>query len=195
MLTSDEIIAFHDRSVNDWHGGEPVADEIGLLQIVAEEHLRNFKLWHVEDEARRRDVDDTYIAEQKRSIDRLNQERQDHIEKVDEEIIRAWPWVVVEHMPMNTETPGSVIDRLSIAALKIYHMAQEVARTDVDEAHRDKCRGRFEILMRQRRDLAEAFDLLIDDLKNHRKRLQVYRQFKMYNDPATNPALYRKSTS
>jgi len=188
-----EIVALQDRLVAEWHQTNPVAAEIGIMGIVRDQHLRNFRLWHVEDEARRRDVDDAYIADCKRQIDKINQSRQDHIEKIDEALIAAIG-AGDEALPTNSETPGSIIDRLSIGALKIYHMNEEVVRADADDAHRQKCADKVLVLRRQRNDLAEAFDQLMVDLRDGRKRLNVYRQFKMYNDPTLNPAVYRKNS-
>lgn len=207
-LDSSCIPALHDHLVAAWHtdvAGDDdaaVADATNLIKgleppaaaflaLAAAQHLRNFRLWHIEDEARRTDVDDVYIAAQKRGIDRTNQQRQDLIEKLDEALIDAWPWVVADaSLPMNTETPGSVIDRLSIASLKIWHMREQTERGDADDAHRAKCRDRLAVLLRQREDLSGSLTRLLDDLRERRLRLQVYRQFKMYNDPTLNPAVY-----
>ncbi len=192
QLRSSNVTLFHDMMVTKWHVETPVAGSGDILRVIEEQHLRNFLLWHTEDEARRRDVPDSFIAEQKRKIDRFNQERQDYIERIDETIIRSWPWVAENAaLPMNTETPGSVIDRLSIASLKMFHMREETERTDATDEHRRKCMEKLEILRRQRGDLAAALDQLLDDLHDRRKRLQVYRQFKMYNDPTLNPAVYK----
>lgn len=197
-LNAKTLVALQDRLVLDWHGAAATDDDAligtatnGFFGLVACQHLRNFRLWHVEDEARRLDAGDDHIAAQKRAIDHINQQRQDLIERLDEALIAAWPWVIEDpQLPMNSETPGSVIDRLSIAALKIYHMSEQVGRSDVAEAHRVKCRDRLAILNRQQLDLAGALDELFNDLRWRRKRLQVYRQFKMYNDPTLNPAVY-----
>jgi hypothetical protein len=195
LLDVSAVTALHDHYVRAWHDGpqEILKSSSPVIDVVAEQHLRNFRLWHTEDEARRRDVDDSYIAEQKRKIDRFNQERQDLIEKIDEALIAANPRIAEESSaPMNTEMPGSVVDRLSIASLKIFHMREQTERTDVDEAHREKCRQKLSTLERQRRDLAGALELLLADLTAGRRRMQVYRQFKMYNDPNLNPAVYGK---
>jgi hypothetical protein len=195
LLDVPAVTALHDRYVLAWHEGpQAVMEKAGsIYAIIAEQHLRNFRLWHTEDEARRRDVDDGYIAEQKRTIDRFNQERQDLIERIDEALIAANPRIAEEsNAPMNTEMPGSVVDRLSIGALKIYHMKEQTERADVDEAHREKCREKLATLERQRRDLAVALELLLEELSVGRRRMHVYRQFKMYNDPNLNPAVYGK---
>jgi hypothetical protein len=190
------ILALHDELVAAWHVRVPpplAPENVDWNGLVTQQHLRNFLLWHEEDEARRRDVDDAYIAEKKRAIDRFNQQRQDLIERLDEALIARLPWVLENPaLPLNSETPGSIIDRLSIASLKTFHMLEETRRTGVDAAHRERCRERVRIIGEQRGDLAGAFDALIGDLAARRKRMRVYRQFKMYNDPNLNPALYGK---
>lgn len=212
-IAPSAIAQLHDHLVAAWHrevaaddaraaadgapivAGSAAADgSAAFLARVAAQHLRNFRLWHIEDEARRTDVDDAYIAAQKRAIDRTNQERQDLIEKLDEAIIAAWPWVLEDaSLPLNSETPGSVIDRLSIGALKIWHMREQTEREDASEEHRAKCRERLAVLCRQREDLAGSLARLLGDLRDRRLRLQVYRQFKMYNDPSLNPAVYARA--
>lgn len=194
-LNVSEIVALQARYVGAWHEREIAFAETGILGRIAREHECNFRLWHIEDEARRRDVGDDYIAAQKRAIDEWNQKRNDAIEAIDEALIEAWPWIAEPNaLPLNTEPAGAAVDRLSIAALKIFHMAEQTARRDVDEAHRARCREKLAILERQRDDLAVSLDRLLLDLQRRRKRLQVYRQFKMYNDPALNPAVYGSKT-
>lgn len=193
LVPADEIVAWHDRFVVKWHKEKIDLAGDGFLRRVLENHACNFHLWHIEDEARRKDVDDAYIAEQKRKIDYWNQKRNDEIERIDEWIVSLWPWVIEnEDLPMNSETPGSIIDRLSIASLKIFHMRQETEREDVEEGHIVECRSKLEILQQQRSDLEIALAELFEDLRERRKRMRIYRQFKMYNDPRFNPALYRK---
>ena len=177
-----------------WHAEEPAfeGDAAHLRDAVLMEHLVNFRLWHVEDEARRTDVDDSVIADCKRRIDALNQRRNDLMEKVDEAVNRA----VLEFLPDDareasaTETLGAALDRLSILALKIFHMREQAERSDVDEAHRTNCAKKLAVLERQRDDLRAAILGLVDEYAAGDKRPRVYYQFKMYNDPALNPAVY-----
>lgn len=185
-----------DRCLAFWHT-DP-ADHRGagvkLHPLAMELAWRNYCLWHEEDQARRTDVSDSVIAGVKRNIDRFNQERNDHIERLDEMIL-AW---LVSRLPMaiageiNSETPGSIIDRIAIMSLKIYHMAEDAARDDVDAAHRERSRQRLAILREQRDDLWGALGRLLADYLAGRKRMKLYRQFKMYNDPTLNPELYRR---
>ncbi len=190
--------------VERWHQVEPDADDSasagrtpegpsldGLRVLVRAEHLVNFRLWHVEDEARRTDVDDAAIARCKRRIDGLNQTRNDLIERVDACLVDllepSLPATAARH---NTETVGNALDRLSILALKAFHMDEQARRDDASEEHRRSCRGRLEVLMDQRVHLARAVAELLADYAAGAKRPLVYRQFKMYNDPSLNPQLY-----
>ena len=197
----DALVALHDEAVGGWHHDEaaasrrlegpapdPGSESSELWRVIGREHLVNIRLWHEEDQARRRDVDDATIAAVKRRIDGLNQARNDLVERIDEEILAA-VGPAPDGVPLHSETPGAMIDRLSILALKVYHMGEESERADADEAHRAACRARRGVLEEQRADLAACLAELLDDLVAGRRRVRLYRQFKMYNDPATNPAL------
>ena len=151
-------------------------------------HRCNCRLWSEEDQARRRDVGDSAIAANKRSIDGFNQQRNDAIEKVDEALLALLP--PVEQGRLNSETAGAMVDRLSILALKVYHMRIQTERRDADAAHLETSRARLARLTEQRSDLAGCFDALLADCLAGRARFKVYRQFKMYNDPKFNPYLY-----
>lgn len=184
-----------DRYQIFWHS-EPAqydALAIDLNPIALELAYRNYLLWHEEDKARRTDVDDSAIATVKRAIDKLNQQRNDLIEKLDEailaEISKTIPDPATE--TINSETPGSIVDRISIMTLKIYHMDEDSRRDDIDEEHRQRSRHRLAVLKLQRRDLYEALRQLLEDYLSGRKRMKLYKQFKMYNDPSLNPELYR----
>jgi hypothetical protein len=176
-----------------WHSAAPDNNYDGLHGIVCQQHQFNFLLWHEEDIARSPDVSDRRIAAVKRSIDRYNQQRNDWIEKIDESLLDLLAQEGVLPQPaarLNTETPGSAIDRLSIMALRIYHLAEQLARDDADEDHRGKVRQRLDRCRLQHADLCQSLAELFDDLWVGRKLLKVYRQLKMYNDPNLNPYLY-----
>ncbi|MCI9054829.1 MAG: DUF4254 domain-containing protein [Muribaculaceae bacterium] len=156
-----------------------------------EKNLIDARQWHMEDIIRDPAIDPVAALELKRRIDRSNQERTDMVEEIDELFRRKYAAVaVLPGATINTETPAWAIDRLSILALKIYHMAAEVARTDASAEHIARCRGKLDILMQQREDLSGAIDTLLNDIAAGRKYMKVYKQMKMYNDADTNPVLY-----
>ncbi|MFH1414871.1 MAG: DUF4254 domain-containing protein [Elusimicrobiota bacterium] len=196
IVKSPEIITRQKEIIEKMHAGDTsLPPEDIFFTAVAGNALKNYNLWHLEDDARMTDVSDSRIADIKRKIDKENQKRNDFIEKIDEvllDILSHTPEDGKAALPVNSETPGSIIDRMCIAGLKIYHMEEEVRREDAADDHRKKCKNKLEILEIQLEDLAAALDLLIDDLFHSRKQLRVYRQFKMYNDPALNPSIYGK---
>ena len=129
----------------------------------------------------------------KRRIDRSNQDRTDLVEQIDSYFRLKYSDVqILPDARLNTESPAWAIDRLSILALKIYHMREQAERTDATAAHREKCGAKLQVLLEQQRDLSLAIDQLLDDIQAGRKYMKVYRQMKMYNDPSTNPVLYKK---
>jgi len=186
------------QEVIAWHSGEPELSSLPqqnlfLPEIVRQEHLCNFKLWHVEDKARRKDVSDHVIAECKRTIDRLNQKRNDWIEQIDTWIVRhIAPILPPKAKRYHTETIGSILDRLSILSLKIYHMQEQTQRTDVNDQHVQKCAHKLAILEEQHQDLKQGLLELVDEYFQGIKKPKVYFQFKMYNDPSLNPELYKR---
>lgn len=193
MIRVQDILDLHESTVTLWHHQEIRNPYNGLLQVVCEQHTFNYLLWHEEDIARSTDVTDKRIAEVKRAIDRYNQQRNDGIERVDAWLIEALAQQGVTPQPtarLNTETPGSSIDRLSILSLRIYHLQEQVERSDATAEHRQKAAERLAICRTQRADLSGALAELLDDLVAGRKRLKLYRQLKMYNDPTMNPYLY-----
>jgi hypothetical protein len=193
MIDVERVTALQKAAVARWHEGEidnPCEDS---LELVCRQHEFNYRLWHQEDIARSRDVSDAELAQVKRNIDKLNQQRNDMIEQLDHHLIRSLMAARVEPMPgarLNSETPGSVIDRLSILSLRAYHMLEQINRSDVEQSHREKAASRLEIIDRQHHDLSTSLSELLDDIFRGRKRLQVYRQLKMYNDASMNPYLY-----
>lgn len=183
----------HRETVSRWHTCELDNPYEGLLGTVCQQHQFNFLLWHEEDVARSSDVSDARIAAVKRAIDGYNQQRNDWIERIDEALINALAEQRVqpaEDARLNTETPGSAIDRLSIMALRIYHLQEQLDRPDVDDQHLAKVRQRIERCQLQQADLSQSLAELLEDLLAGRKLLKVYRQMKMYNDPTLNPYLY-----
>jgi hypothetical protein len=189
-----QITGLHRDAVVRWHSGEPDNPYDGLLHTVCQQHQFNYLLWHEEDIARSPDVSDRSVAAVKRSIDRYNQQRNDWIERIDEaliELLEAQNVLPRAGAHLNTETPGSAIDRLSIMALRIYHFEEQIDREGADEIHRAKVGERLDRCRLQHRDLSQSLVELLDDIWAGRKLLKVYRQMKMYNDPTLNPYLYR----
>ena len=147
--------------------------------------------WHLEDIIRDPDIDPVEALAIKRRIDKSNQDRTDMVEELDT-FFRS-KFADVSPLPdatINTESPAWALDRLSILALKIYHMQAETSRDDADSAHRSRCAAKLDVLTEQRADLISAIDRLLDDIAAGQKYMKVYRQMKMYNDPDTNPVLY-----
>jgi hypothetical protein len=197
MIEVEEVVRLHRVTVDRWHREEIQNPYQGILELICRQHEQNYRLWHQEDIARSPDVGDAEIAQVKRAIDRLNQKRNDLIEKIDDWLVEclAAPDKTARPQnaaPLNTETPGSVCDRLSILSLRIYHMQEQADRQDADDAHRQRALARLAILDEQLEDLSTSLAELLDDITSGRKRLKVYRQFKMYNDPTLNPYLYAR---
>ncbi|GEP90025.1 Protein of unknown function [Chitinophaga terrae (ex Kim and Jung 2007)] len=148
--------------------------------------------WHLEDIIRNPQIDPVEALGIKRWIDRSNQERTDVVEYIDSYFLEKYKTVVpAANASINTESPAWAIDRLSILALKIYHMQEEVNRTDASEEHRQACQRKLNVLQEQQRDLSAAIEELLSDIAAGKKFMKVYKQMKMYNDPSLNPVLYK----
>jgi hypothetical protein len=150
--------------------------------------------WHYEDIIRDPHIDPTEALALKRRIDRSNQDRTDLVEEIDSYFRQYYS--DVQPLPdarLNTESPAWAVDRLSILALKIYHMQEQVVRQDASAEHIAKCQAKLEVLLEQQKDLSLAIDQLLEDIKEGKKYMKVYRQMKMYNDPSTNPILYNNN--
>jgi hypothetical protein len=165
----------------------------GLMAIAMAQHRANFELWHEEDKARVPKVADAEIARVKRAIDGLNQKRNDLVEKMDEWLIDRLDQDVAA--PLHSETPGLMIDRLSILALKIYHTREEAHRESATQSHRQRNAERLVLLEEQREDLAGCLDALWAEVLKGTRRFKLYRQMKMYNDPELNPAVYSQKVA
>lgn len=196
QLTLSALPESFDRCLTYWHS-DPSDFRLSDLEINPTALLlayKNYLLWHEEDKARRTDVSESVIAGVKRRIDQLNQQRNDLIEQLDSEILA---WLEGKNLPStsnqtNSETPGSIVDRISILSLKVYHMEEDAQRSDIDAAHRENSTQKCAVLKLQRTDLFAALRTLIADYLASKKLMRLYRQFKMYNDPTLNPELYKK---
>lgn len=188
ISTASQIVQEQTRWTAEWHTVTPAAAADGFLRLVAENHLRNFSLWHEEDIARRDDLGDESVRKCKRAIDAYNQQRNDFVEQMDKALVESLK--PRADCPFNSETPGMMIDRLSILALKEFHMREQALRPDASKEHKDKCAFRLDVIARQREDLSNALQTLLDEVKSGTRSFRVYFQFKMYNDPSMNPQLY-----
>lgn len=199
ILNVKNVLAMQAKTVVDWHSNpidNPYVETEGkesFLAAACQQHQFNYLLWHEEDIARSPDVTDSEIARVKRAIDRYNQQRNDWIEKLDDWITEDLERKNIrpsEHARLATETPGSAFDRLSIIALRIYHLEEQLERTDVDASHSDKVRHRLAICKLQRDELSNSLRELLEGIYSGAQLHRTYRQFKMYNDPTLNPYLY-----
>lgn len=149
--------------------------------------------WHLEDIIRDPHIDPIEALSIKRRIDRSNQDRTDLVEQIDSYFRQKYSDITpLPDARLNTESPAWAVDRLSILALKIYHMREQTQRTDATEEHKARCQAKLNVLLEQQKDLSLAIDQLLEDILEGRKYMKVYRQMKMYNDPSTNPVLYGK---
>lgn len=196
----DTALRVFDEAVKEYHVYDSVEKEApapypegSLEAIFFAKCWIDSRQWHFEDLIRVPDLDPVSGMDLKRRIDKSNQDRTDMVEDMD-----TWlrdRFAGVKPLPdasINTESPAWALDRLSILALKIWHMREQAERTDVSEEHRMKSRAKLDVLLEQQKDLAQAIAELLADIAAGRKFMKVYRQMKLYNDPATNPALYKK---
>jgi len=193
-----EIAGLHDRATRLWHNDpfNVVTVSHPFYNTVLAQHRANFDLWHTEDRARAPHATDADIAEVKRAIDRFNQTRNDIAEQCDAALLDTLRLASLpaSNAPLNSESPGLMIDRLSIRALKIFHTEEEIDRPNPPPGHTDRNRQRLTLLEEQRDDLVRCLDQLWSDVFAGRRRFKIYRQLKMYNDPTLNPAIYGSET-
>lgn len=193
-----EMYGLFEKQVAEYHKIDSVDAELknpygnGTFEAVLwEKSWVDTVQWHLEDLVRPDDVDPVYALQLKRRIDRSNQHRTDLVERIDDHYMMLFKDVALQpDARINTETPAWAVDRLSILALKIYHFGIEAGRGDAE--HRAKCQAKLDTLLTQRADLTTAIDQLLEDLAAGRRRMKLYRQMKMYNDPSLNPMLYKK---
>ena len=189
-MSLTEVCRWQDEALARWYAQPPSAVTPGgdLASLVLAQHFCNVNLWDREDQARRRDTSDAYIAETKRAIDGWNQRRNDLIERIDETVLDALRAVDLAHAEQHSETVGQIIDRLSILSLKIWHMARYATEQD-DRTVAAEVESKRGILRTQRDDLDRCLQRLLADCIAGRRFFRMYRQFKAYNDPRLNPAL------
>lgn len=191
-IFSESILDYHKNN----HVDTPILNPYPLKGIEYYLYLKNWidtVQWHLEDIIRDPNIDPVEALKIKRRIDKSNQDRTDLVELIDSYFLDKYKDIRIEtNAIINTESPAWAIDRLSILALKIYHMRQEVERTDTTPEHHAQCETKLNILLEQQNDLSTAIDQLIADIEGGSKYMKVYKQMKMYNDPSLNPVLYGK---
>lgn len=198
-MFSEIAFPVFEQCIRDYHTFDNVDQPINNPYTKdAIEHLLYAKnwidtvQWHLEDIIRNPEIDPVAALALKRRIDASNQERTDMVEYIDSYFLQKYANVQVKpEAKINSESPAWALDRLSILALKIYHMHEEATRDDASEAHRQKCTDKLNVLLEQKKDLSAAIDDLIADIENGDKYMKVYKQMKMYNDEELNPVLYQ----
>ena len=201
IADAKKIVNISEKVISRWHKKENGMASPDDASAVISENIYddipaciealskiNTALWHEEDKARDAGADDSVIAGVKRKIDALNAARADKVEEIDSIIYNRINFDI--NTPLNTETPGSVIDRLTILCLKKYHMKLEAERNDAPEVHRIKCSEWLSAISKQIEDLSSAYDILLEETAEGKRRYGICRQFKMYNNPELNPVLY-----
>ena len=200
MAFSNLCNSIFEKSVVDYHVTDsvdaPMNNPYELKTIEYYLYLKNWidaVQWHFEDIIRDPQIEPNAALTLKRRIDKSNQDRTDLVELIDSYFLDKYKDVKpMAEATINTESPAWAIDRLSILALKIYHMQKEVERTDTTPEHHAQCKAKLDILLEQKKDLSSAIDQLLADIESGKKYMKVYKQLKMYNDPALNPVLYAK---
>lgn len=192
FIQTNEIATLHQDSIVQWKAHGVVLNQHDFLGLIEENHAFNYRLWHAEDKARREDMGFEFVYHAKREIDYCNQQRNNRMEAMDEWLYSQLQPAKPEACPVHSETPGMMIDRLSILALKAYHMELQTHREDADDLHRQACLRKWQTITEQQKQLLNCLQELIGEIAQHKRTFRIYHQFKMYNDPNLNPELYQK---
>lgn len=187
------IATLQQQSILIWKNEGIHLSQTGFFALVEENHAFNYQLWHAEDRARRDDMGHELVYHAKREIDYCNQQRNNRMESMDEWLFGQLLPASHTDCPVHSETPGMMIDRLSIMSLKAYHMAQQATRENVDAKHRQTCLLKVNVIAEQQKQLLNCLEHLLQEIVNKTRTFRVYHQFKMYNDPTLNPELYQQS--
>ncbi len=196
---TDKAWGIFENAIADYHVLDDVDTPVNhsfendsLERILYEKNWIDTVQWHLEDIIRDENIDPTEALKIKRRIDSSNQKRTDMVEFIDSWFLQKYKDISPKNdAKINTETPAWAVDRLSILALKVYHMALEAHRESATEVHREKCAQKLAVLLEQKKDLSEAINQLIFDIENGNVKMKVYKQMKMYNDETLNPVLYQ----
>lgn len=193
LINPSTITTLQKQCIIHWKSQGIEYQHKEFYQLVEENHAFNFQLWHAEDRARRDDLGFEFVYQAKREIDTCNQLRNNRMEAMDEWLFNKLQPAKPEHCPVNSESPGMIIDRLSILSLKSYHMALQTERQDVTEEHRKSCTNKFETIQLQLAQLTLCLKQLLNEVQDKNRTFRIYHQFKMYNDPMLNPELYNQA--
>lgn len=202
MLSAEQCYGVFNQSISDYHVSDhvdtPVKNPFPNQSFENLLYIKNWidtVQWHLEDIIRKIDIDPVEALAIKRRIDKSNQDRTDMVERIDDFFLERFKNVRHQHdARMNSETPAWLLDRMSILMLKIYHMREQAERRDASPDHVQKCAQKLSVLMEQKADMRMAFDELIEDITNGKRKFKVYRQMKMYNDASLNPMLYQQKS-
>ena len=198
-MKSTEFFQIFDQSINDYHINDSIETEIKnpyskdqFEHLLYQKNWIDTVQWHLEDIIRDPEIEPTEALKIKRVIDASNQKRTDLVEFIDGYFLNKYKDVKPnEKATLNSETIAWALDRLSILALKIFHMSEEVNRENAEQSHKLSCQKKLDVLNEQKHDLSKAIDQLIDDIEKGNKYMKIYKQMKMYNDEELNPVLYK----
>ena len=199
-MKAESCIDIFEKAINNYHIADDVYQsfnnpfESGTIEnIMYQKSWIDTVQWHYEDIIRDPNIQSDEGMVMKRKIDKSNQHRTDVVEQLDDYYISLFKDVEPKSdAKLNTESPGWVVDRISILCLKIYHMQEQVDRTDTDKKHKQQCLNKLNILLDQKEDISKSFNDLLNEVQKGEKKIKVYRQMKMYNDDTLNPVLYKK---
>ena len=200
MISADQCFTVFNKCIDQYHVKDSVDQPLvnpynqgSVEALLFHKCWIDTVQWHYEDLIRDPGIDPVGGMELKRKIDKSNQKRTDMVEQIDDWFLEGFKEVKANpDAKLNTESPAWVVDRLSILALKIYHMQEQANRNDVSKEHQQKSQARLHVLLEQKEDLSQRFDQLLKDIASGNRKMKVYRQMKLYNDPSTNPVLYGK---
>lgn len=193
MIDTNKLLLLHQDSIIRWEKSGIQLCEQGFFALVEENHAFNYQLWHAEDRARRDDKGHEFVYLAKREIDGCNQARNNRMEAMDEWLFTHLKPEQKSPCPVHSETPGMMIDRLSILALKAYHMGLQTKRTDTTLEHQSHCGQKLQVIKNQQQQLLICLQQLVEEIIAKTRTFKVYHQFKMYNDPTLNPQLYNQT--